>query len=72
MYMAHTHTYTHTRLCRTHDTPTNEDKHLEDGCWMGVQREEEKPGRKQEAAVRPASGGGGEWGSEVDENEVGG
>lgn len=56
MYMAHTESgaqhATH-RLKRT--------RHLEDGCWMGIQRKEEKPGHQQEA-VRPASEGGGVWG----------
>lgn len=53
MYMAHTQSgaehVTH-RLKRT--------RHLGDGCWMGIQRKEEKPRRQQEA-VRPASEGGG-------------
>lgn len=53
MYMAHTESgaqhVTH-RLKRT--------RHLEDGCWMGIQRKEETPGHQQEA-VRPASEGGG-------------
>lgn len=61
MYMAHTESgaqhVTH-RLKRT--------RHLEDGCWMGIQRKEEKPGHQQEA-VRPASEGG--W-SGVDVNGV--
>lgn len=46
MYMAHT------QSCAEHMTHRlNRTRHLEDGCWMGIQRKVEKPGRPQVASL---------------------